>query len=87
MSLLHPSHTGSAITLWLADGRPVRLVHAGTRYRVTDRPTRLEDEDPDLAYRLGLSGWRFQGTDDAGLSHMFDVRRNGDEWMLVRVYD
>jgi hypothetical protein len=67
---------------------PTRLVHEGTRYRVTDTPTRLEDENPDLAYRLGFSGWRFQGTDDAGDSHMFDVRRTDkDEWRLVRVYD
>jgi hypothetical protein len=87
MSLLHPSRTGSAITVWLVNGRPARVVHDGTRYRVTDRPTRLEDENPELAYRLGLSGWRFQGTDEQGLSHMFDIRRNSDDWSLIRVYD
>jgi hypothetical protein len=87
MSLLHPSRTGSVITLWFAKEEPVRLVHEGTRYRVTDHPTRLEDDNPDLAYRLGFSGWRFQGTNEDGLSHMFDVRRAGDEWRLIRVYD
>jgi hypothetical protein len=87
MSLLHPSRTGLAVRVWLVDGRPVRLVHDGTRYRVTDTPTRLEDENPDLAYRLGLTGWRFQGTDEHGLSHMFDIRCDGDQWQLIRVYD
>ncbi|MCU1580029.1 MAG: hypothetical protein JWP19_2233 [Rhodoglobus sp.] len=88
MSLLHPSRTGSAINLWLVDERPVRLVHEGKRYRVTDEPTRLEDDNPELAYRLGFSGWRFQGTDGNDVSHMFEVRRgHGDEWRLLRIYD
>jgi hypothetical protein len=66
---------------------PVRLVHEGQRYRVTYRPTRLEDEHPDLALRLNLTGWRFQGTGEDRISHMFDIRRAGDEWRLIRVYD
>ena len=87
MSLLYPSRTGSVIALWFVDEVPVRLVHEGVRYRVTDTPTRLEDENPDLAYRLGFSGWRFQGTDEHGFSHMFDVRREGQLWRLIRAYD
>jgi hypothetical protein len=87
VSLTHPSRVGVVVTLWFAREVPVRLVHEGARYRVTDTPTRLEDDNPDLAYRLGFSGWRFQGTNETGLSHMFEVRRDGDGWRLVRFYD
>ncbi|CAN5372554.1 hypothetical protein BH11ACT4_BH11ACT4_05080 [soil metagenome] len=87
VSVLQPVSAGAVVSLWFGDGHPVSLEHAGRHYRVTDQPTRLEDEEPDLAYRLGLSGWRLQGTDDAGLSHMFDLRRNGDTWHLIRMYD
>ena len=75
------------VALWLVDGAPVRLVHEGRRYRVSDMPTRLEDENPDLAYRLGFTGWRFQGTDEDGRALMFVVRRAGDEWRLIQTYD
>ena len=87
MSLLHPSKVGTTVTIWMVDGLPARLVHEGQRYRVTDHPTRLEDEHPDLAHRLNLTGWRFQGTGEDGVSRMFDVRRDGDDWRLIRVYD
>ena len=87
MSLTHPGRTGATIAIWLVNGKPARLVHGGRRYRVTDKPTRLEDENPDLAHRLNLAGWRFQGTDDDGRSLMFDVRIVGDEWRLIRIYD
>ncbi|MBN9141433.1 MAG: hypothetical protein J0H23_11465 [Micrococcales bacterium] len=87
MSLLHPARSGTVITVWLVNDVPARIVHEGQRYRVSDMPTRLEDENPDLAHRLNLTGWRFQGTDTAGISRMFDIRRAGDEWRLIRVYD
>ena len=87
MSLMHPTRIGAEVMIWMVDDVPARLVHEGIRYRVTDTPTRLEDDEPELTYRLNLTGWRFQGTDDAGLSHMFDVRRAGPEWRLMRVYD
>lgn len=87
MSLLHPARHGSLVTIWLANGLPARLTHDGKRYRVTDTPTRLEDENPDMAHRLNLTGWRFQGTDGSGLSMMFDIRRDGDQWRLIRIYD
>ncbi|MFC5502962.1 hypothetical protein ACFPJ4_11995 [Lysinimonas soli] len=87
MSLLHPARTGSVVTVWLVNDVPARLVYEGQRYRVTDMPTRLEDEHPEMTHRLNLTGWRFQGTDDAGLSHMFDIRRAGGEWQLIRIYD
>jgi hypothetical protein len=87
MSLLHPARTGTTVSVWLVNDVPARLVHASRHYRVTDTPTRLEDEQPDLAHRLNLTGWRFQGTDDDGLSHMFDIRKVDDGWRLIRVYD
>lgn len=87
MSLLHPATSGKTVAVWLVDGIPVRLVHDGTRYRVTDTPTRLEDENPDLTHRLGITGWRFQGTDDAGSSFMFDIRPDGGRWRLIRAWD
>jgi len=52
---------------------PERFVCGSTRYRVTDTPTRLEDELAALTHPLPIAGWRFQGTDDDGQSHMFDV--------------
>lgn len=63
-------------------GLPDRLEWNGRRYRVSDRPT---------VWTLGLTigGWRFQGTDDAGDSRVFDVSCDGDrdQWRLIAVYD
>ena len=87
--------------LWADEhGRPVRLVWAGTRWRVTDRPTVITEPvswwrrvDPDaraldLAPR-GCTGWRFQITADDGRSCIVDVRDDGDpaRWFVVKVYD
>jgi hypothetical protein len=87
MSLIHPARTGATVAIWSVDGAPVRLVHESKRDRVTDRPTRLEDEHPDMAHCLDLTWWRFQATDADGVSLMFDVRKAGAEWRLIRVYD
>ncbi len=87
--------------LWADEqGRPLRLVWAGTRWRVSDRPTvitepvswwRRIDEDAralDLAPRT-CTGWRFQATADDGRSCVFDVRDDGDpaRWFVVKVYE
>jgi hypothetical protein len=66
---------------------PERFVCGTTRYRVTDTPTRLEDELSVLTHPIDLTGWRFQGTDDDGTSHMFDIVRRGDRWELLRIWD
>jgi hypothetical protein len=66
---------------------PERFVCAGVRYRVTDMPTRLEDELSVLTHPLAISGWRFQGTDEDGASHMFDVCRRETSWELLRMWD
>lgn len=81
-----------SITIWLDHGVPSRLVWRGSRYTVTDKPTPLRGELdflPDaIAHPLEpIIGWRFQGTDDTGRAHVFDVRKNGEAWKLVRVYD
>jgi len=68
-------------------GVPTALIHAGTRYRVSDTPTRLEEDMGSMTHPLPVSGWRFQGTDRAGESHMFDVILRGEEWRVGRVYD
>jgi hypothetical protein len=40
-----------------------------------------------LTHPIDLTGWRFQGTDDDGTSHMFDIVRRGDRWELLRIWD
>jgi hypothetical protein len=82
------------------DGRPMRLVWAGTRWRVSDRPTVITEPvswwrrlDPDaraphLAPRA-CTGWRFQATADDGRTCVLDVRDDGDpaRWFVVKVYE
>lgn len=82
------------------DGRPLRLVWAGARWRVTDRPTVITEPvswwrrlDPDarsshLAPRA-CTGWRFQATADDGRTCVLDVRDDGDpaRWFVVKVYE
>jgi hypothetical protein len=77
------------LTLWLVDDIPSRMFYAGRRWRVSDRPTRLRESiwsaDVDDPPR-GLYGWRFQATDDAGESVVFDVYRAADDWHVHRMY-
>ncbi len=96
------SETPDPLAMLWADeqGRPLRLVWAGTRWRVTDRPTvitepvswwRRLDVDAralELAPRA-CTGWRFQATADDGRSCVFDVRDEGDpaRWFVVKVYE
>ncbi|MGL4339299.1 MAG: hypothetical protein ACRCSP_02585 [Rhodoglobus sp.] len=76
MTLLHDNLT----TVWFEGGVPYGIVWEGRHYRVTDTPTHLDEPHTDLA------GWRFQGTDDDETSRMFDIRRRGTNWDVVRVY-
>lgn len=89
MTMAHRDHpaAGDQIAVWLANNIPSRIVFRGVRYRVTDTPTRLEDDLGAMTHPLPITGWRFQGTDPGGQSRMFDVRRKGDSWLLIRVYD
>lgn len=77
-------------TLWMTHDIPTRMVYAGRRWRVTDTPTRLRHSSwavPPGEPHNGLYGWRFQGTDDDGLSLVFDVYRAEDGWHVHRAYD
>lgn len=97
-----PSDDPDPLAMLWADeqGRPLRLVWAGTRWRVSDHPTvitepvswwRRLDVDAralELAPR-SCTGWRFQATADDGRSCVFDVRDEGDpaRWFVVKVYE
>lgn len=81
--------TEHPVTLWLSNDIPERMVFLGRRWRVTDTPTRLRHSIWSAAddLRHGLYGWRFQGTDDAGLSLVFDVYKGVDGWHVHKNYD
>lgn len=75
-------------TLWMVNDIPARMVYAGRRWRVTDTPTRLREnvwalplDEPHNLYE-----WRFQATDDAGETFVFDVYRAEDDWHVHRLY-
>ena len=64
------------ITVWFERDVPYGLIWEGRHYRVTDTPTRLEDQ----------TGWRFQGSDDDELTRVFDIVKSGAQWEMLRVY-
>ena len=77
-----------SVAVWLREGIPNRLVWKGARYRVTDRPTPLEEALYEITHPpTSVSGWRFQGTAEDGSTHVFDIRQEGDDWILVQIYD
>jgi hypothetical protein len=80
-------HAADVVVVWMHDGKPARLIWDGTRYRVSDEPTRLSDLLFEVTHPPMIDGWRFQGTDETGQSKVFDVRRTVAGWELVRVYD
>ena len=77
----------AAVIVWCEGGVPYGIVWDGRHYRVTDTPTRLEDEMSALTHPLDLTGWRFQGTDDDEVSRMFDIARDGTEWHVIRTFE
>ena len=70
------------VTLWMADDIPARMFYAGRQWRVSDMPTRLRESiwTAEVGNSVGLYGWRFQATDDAGESVVFDVYRTAEDW-------
>src|SRR6476620_4904581 len=80
-----PADDAPAIVWSDDDGRAIRLVWQGARWRVTDRPTVITEPvawwrrlDPDaratdLAPRE-CTGWRLQATADDGRSCILDLR-------------
>ncbi len=77
------------MALWMVDDVPARMVYAAKRWRITDTPTRLRHSvwTAPRESSLGLYGWRFQGTDEDGLSLVFDVYKAEDGWHVHRAYD
>jgi hypothetical protein len=81
--------TDSIVMLWLDEHDvPEEMIWKGERYRVSDRPTRLEVELPVLTHPPGVDAWRFQATGEAGDARVFDVVRvdGRQEWRLLRIY-
>ena len=76
------------VTVWMVDDVPVRMFYAGRRWRVTDVPTRLRASiwTASPGEGPGLYGWRFQATDSAGMSFVFDVYRAEHDWHVHRAY-
>jgi len=86
-------HTTDAVTLWMIEGRPARMVWQGRRYIVTDRPTPLLGEPvlhDALTHPLTPQrGWRFQvrcATDPTDV-RVVDVVRAGEQWELLAAYE
>ena len=82
------SRVEQQVTVWLANEVPARMDYAGRRWTVTDVPTPLRDSvwSAPLEPPHGLHGWRFQATDPAGESYVFDVYGGGDGWHVHRAY-
>jgi hypothetical protein len=77
------------VSLWLVNDVPARMFYCGRRWRVTDVPTRLRESvwSVPLEAGGGMYGWRFQATDQAGASFVFDVYRGADQWHVHRAYE
>jgi len=76
------------VTLWMVDDIPSRMFYAGRRWRVSDTPTRLRESiwTSSAQTPRGLYGWRFQATDEAGDSLVFDVYRAESGWHVHHAY-
>jgi len=79
MTLVHPSRTGSPVSVWFVDERPVRLLSGGVRFRVVG--------EPKCADINGDRYWRVRAEGDDGTTGVFDVKRDGDGWVLAGVDD
>lgn len=74
--------------VWMVNDVPARMFYAGRRWRVTDHPTRLRGPIWAALEAVGrLYGWRFQATDDRGLTLVFDVFKASDGWHVHRAYE
>ena len=76
------------VMLRMEDDVPVRMFYGGRRWRVSDTPTRLRGSiwSTSVQSPRGLYGWRFQGTDEAGESLVFDVFRAEGGWHVHHAY-
>lgn len=65
------------VTVWTERGKPVRVVWRGQRFRVSDVPTPIHEAALHALITHPLErlvGCRFQGTNELGESHVFDVQ-------------
>jgi hypothetical protein len=79
------------LTIWLTAGAPVRVFWRGRRWRVLDTPTAISSADaiwhPAITHPgPDWTGWRFTIGDGPEV-RVVDVRRIGDDWQLLAVYD
>ncbi|MCC4248238.1 MULTISPECIES: hypothetical protein [Microbacterium] len=84
------AETEQHATLWLVDERPVRMLYAGHRWRITNVPTRLREGvwAMPLDGARAMYGWRFQANDEDGRAFVFDVFKGSEhEWHVHHVYD
>lgn len=75
MTLLHPSRTGTPVTVWFVDGAPVRLLSGGARFTVLG--------DPRCADINGERYWRVRARGADGRGGLFDLRQTDDGWVLA----
>ena len=75
MTLLHPSRTGSRVSVWFVDGSPVRLLSGGARFAVVG--------DPKCADINGERYWRVRARGADGTTGMFDLKQTDDGWVLA----
>ena len=67
---------------------PTALIWQSRLWEVTDTPTELEMDYLFMTHPLrDLVGWRFQGTNAAGVTRVFDVGLTRGRWELLRSYD
>ena len=69
MNLLHPASAGAAVSLWLVNGTPARLVHGISRYRV-------------LTATESVDGWIITARSASGQTSRFDIRSREGGWQL-----
>ena len=74
MTLLHPAVTGSTVSVWFVEGLPVRLVSGDERFRVVGAPK--------CADINGVRYWRVRARSDSGQHATFDLRDDGEGWVL-----
>lgn len=75
------------VTLWLSNDMPQRMFYVGERWQVSDVPTRLRESTWAVERGRGsMYGWRFQATNEDGLSFVFDVFSGEHGWHVHRAY-
>jgi hypothetical protein len=76
------------LTLWFENDVPTRMFYANRRWRITDMPTRIRDSVWSIrpGTGRGFYGWRFQATDEAENTYVFDVYPDAEGWHVHHTY-